>query len=184
MLQKTDVIGHFVCTCCDSCKNIQDSCIYLTGISLTGYRIAALESHLFSNHRIDLIDCLLITLKQLKEACLCSCSSFGAKEFQCAHHIFQILQVHQEFLCPESCTFTNCCRLCRLEMCECKRWLLFVFICKFGQFCNYVHQFLLNQFQSLCHNDDICVITYIAGCCTKMNDTFGLWALHTICIHV
>ena len=131
MLQKADIIGHLMCACRNTCKNIQDSCIYFAGIGLSGYRIAVLESHLFCDHRINLVDCLLIPFEQFQETCLCSGSSLGTQKFQCAHYIFQIFQIHQEFLCPESCTFTNCCRLCRLEMCKCKSWLFFVFICKF-----------------------------------------------------
>ena len=72
MLEKTDVIGEFVCTCCNSGKYIHNSCIHFTGIGLSGYRIACFKSHLLSNHWIDLINGLLISFKQFQETCLCT----------------------------------------------------------------------------------------------------------------
>ena len=59
--------------CGNARKNIQHSCINLSGIGLSGYRIAALKAHLFGNHRIDLINGLLVSVKQLQEAGLGSC---------------------------------------------------------------------------------------------------------------
>ena len=99
--------------------------------SLSRYRIAVLEPHLLCDHRINLVDGLLISFKQFKEACLCTGRSLGTEKFQSAHHIFQILEIHQEFLCPKCRTLTNGRRLCRLEMCKCQCRLFFVFICKF-----------------------------------------------------
>ena len=80
MLKKTDIVGHLMRTCCDSCKNVQHTCVNFSGIGLSGYRIAGLESHFLCDHRIDLIDSLLISVKQLQEACLCTCCSLGTKK--------------------------------------------------------------------------------------------------------
>ena len=61
--KKMDVIGEFVCTCCNSGKNIHNSCIHFTGIGLSRNRIAGLKSHFLCDHRINLIDRLLIPVK-------------------------------------------------------------------------------------------------------------------------
>ena len=155
VLEKADVIGHLVCTCCNTCKNIQDSCVDFAGVGLSGNRIALLESHLLCDHRIDLINCFLISIKKFQEACLCSGCSLGSKKLETSENIFQILKIHHEFLSPQSSTFTNSCRLCRLEMGKCQCRLILIFICEFGKLCDHIDQFLLNQLQSFCHYDDI-----------------------------
>ena len=62
--------------------------------------------------------------------------------------------------------------------------LIFVFVCKICQFCNHIHQFFLHQLQSLCHNDDIGIVSYIAGSCAKVDDSFRLRTLHTIRVYM
>ena len=64
MLQQPDIIAHLVGACRDSRKYVQHSCIHLPGIGLTGYRITRLKSHLFCDHRIDLVNRLLIAVKK------------------------------------------------------------------------------------------------------------------------
>ena len=173
-----------MCTCCNTCKNIQDSCVDFAGVGLSGNRIALLESHLLCDHRIDLINCFLISIKKFQEACLCSGCSLGSKKLETSENIFQILKIHHEFLSPQSSTFTNSCRLCRLEMGKCQCRLILIFICEFGKLCDHIDQFLLNQLQSFCHYDDICIISYITGGCTQMNDSLCFRALYSICIHM
>ena len=145
MLKKADIIGHLVCTCCNSCKNIGNTCIYLTGIGLSGYRIAFLKSHLLCDHRINLVDSLLISVKQFQKACLCSGCTFGSQKLHCSQNILQILQIKQEFLCPECCTLTYCSRLCRLKMCKCQSRLIFIFISESRKLGNNIDQFLLHK---------------------------------------
>ena len=84
MLQKTDIVGKLMCARCDACQNIDHSGIYFSGIGLAGYRIALFESHLFSDHRIDLIDGFLISVEQFQETCLCSGCSLGTQQFHSA----------------------------------------------------------------------------------------------------
>ena len=80
MLQQTDIVGHLVRTCRNTCQYIQYSGVHLTGVSLTGYRYAFLKAHLLSDHRIDLVDGLLISVKELQETCLGSCGSLGSQQ--------------------------------------------------------------------------------------------------------
>ena len=184
MLKETDIVGHLVRTCCDSCKNISNTCVYFTGISLSGYRIAFLESHFLCDHWIDLINGLLISVKQLQEAGLCSGCSLGSKKLHCSKNIFQIFQIKQEFLCPECCTFTNCSRLCRLEMCERQSRLFFIFISESRKFSNDIDQFLAYKLQRFCHYNNICIITYITGGCSQMDDPFCFRTLYTVCVYM
>ena len=69
-------------------------------------------------------------------------------------------------------------------MCKRQSWLIFIFICKFRQLCDHIDQFLANQLQSLCHNDNICIVTYITGSSAQMNDSLCFRALYTICINM
>ena len=38
---------------------------------------------------------------QFQKACLCSGCTFGSQKLHCSQNILQILQIKQEFLCPE-----------------------------------------------------------------------------------
>ena len=80
MLQQTDIVGHLVRTCCDTSQYIQYSGVYFTRVSLTGYRYAFLKAHLLSDHRIDLVDGLLISVKELQKTCLGSGGSLGSQQ--------------------------------------------------------------------------------------------------------
>ena len=170
--------------CRNSRKDIQHPGVYFTGICLSGNRIAALESHFLSNHGIDPVDGLLVSVKQFQETCLCSCGSLGAQKFQASQHIFQILQVHEEFLSPECGAFSHCCGLRRLEMSKRQRRLRFIFIREPGKFSDYIDQFLSHQLQRFRHHDNIRIITHIAGGCSEMDDTFCFGALYAVCIHM
>ena len=72
MLKKTNIVRHLMCTCSDSRKDIQHTGINLSGIGLSRNRIAGFESHLLCDHRIDLVNGLLIPVKKFQEAGLCT----------------------------------------------------------------------------------------------------------------
>ena len=171
MLKETNIIGQLVGTGSYACQDIGNPGINLSGIGLAGNSIALLEAHLGSNRRINLVNSLLVAIKELKEACLCAGSPLGAQQLQAVHNILQVLQVHNELLSPQGSTLAHSSRLCRLKMGECQGRQILIFLCKLGKLGNHIDQFLLNQLQGLTHDDNIGVITNIAGSSTKMNDT-------------
>ena len=173
-----------MCTCSDACQYIDHSGIDFSGVGLAGYRIALFESHLLCNHRIDLVDGLLISVKQFQKACLCPGCSLGTEQFHASKYIVQIFEIQTELLHPKRCTFSDGCRLCRLKMGKCQGRLVFVFICKFCQLCQYIDQFLFHQLQCFCHHDNVGIVTNIAGGCSQMDDAFCFRALYAICIHM
>ena len=69
MLQQTDVIAEFVGTLCDAGENVQHAGIHFSGIRLSGYRIAAVESHFFGDLAVDLMYLGEISVKELQEVC-------------------------------------------------------------------------------------------------------------------
>ncbi len=91
MLQKPDIVGELMGACRNPCKHIQCSRIHFTGIGLSRYRVTRLKPHLLRNHRIYLVNRLLISLEQLQKARLSTRSPFGSKKFKRPLHIFQIL---------------------------------------------------------------------------------------------
>ena len=80
MLEQSDIVWHLCSWCSNACEYIYPSCIYLTGICLTRLRITILKAHLLCDHRINLVYCLIVSVEELKEAGLCSCSALWAKE--------------------------------------------------------------------------------------------------------
>ena len=119
-----------MCAGCNTGKYIYYASIQFTGIGLSGNREACVKSHFLCNQFVRFFTFALITVKQLKETCLCTGSSFRTKKLHMRQHMIQIFQIHHKFLNPKRCTLTNCCRLCRLEMSKCKRRKVFVFHCK------------------------------------------------------
>ena len=171
-------------TCCNSGKNIAHAGIQFTGIRLSGYREAGIKSHFFSDHFICFFTSLFVALKQFKETCLCSRCSFGTKKFHMGKHMIQIFQIHHKFLHPKCRTFSDGRRLCRLKMRKGKRRKIFILHRKLRKFVDNIDQFLLNQFQSFCHNDNVCVISDITGGRTKVNDSGSFRTLLSIRIHM
>ena len=67
---------------------------------------------------------------------------------------------------------------------KCQGRLCFIFISKFSQLIQNTDQFLTYQLQGFCHNDDIGVVSYVAGSCTQMDDSFCCRALYAVRIHM
>ena len=66
--------------------------------------------------------------------------------------------------------------------CQCREF--FIFIRKFCKLIDHIDQLLLNKLQRLCHDNDIGIVTDIAGCCAKMDDTCCLRALLSVCVYM
>ena len=81
MLQQTDIVGHLVGAGCNTCQNVHHSGIHFSGIGLSGYRNTFFKAHLLCDHRINLINLLLISIEEFQEACLGTGCSFGTKKF-------------------------------------------------------------------------------------------------------
>ena len=168
----------------NSCQHIQHTSVNFSRISLSRHRIAAGKSHLFCDHRVNLVDSFLVSVKQFQKTCLSAGCPFGAQQFQRAEHIFQIFQIHQKFLGPQCGTFAHRRWLCRLEMCKRQCRLCFILLRKLSKLCDHIDQFLAHQFQCLSHHNDICVVTHIARGRSQMDNSLGFWALYAISIHM
>ena len=184
MLKQTDVVAHLMGGCGDSRQHIRHSCINLSGIGLSGYRETFLKSHLLSDHGIDLVNRLLIPVKQLQKRSLRSRCSLRSKELHGAEHIVQILIVQIKFLQPECRALSHGCRLCRLEMRECQRRLRLIFLSEIRQLRHNVYQLLFHKLQCLCHDNNIGIVTHIAGGRTEVDDASRLRALFSVCVHM
>ena len=180
MLQKADIIGEFMCAGRNSRQNIQHSGVYLSGIGLSGHRIAFPEPHFFRNHRINPINLFLISVEQLQKTGLCSCRPLGAEKLQRALHILQISEVHDKLIQPEGGPLTQRCRLRRLKMCESEAGVVVFFLRGFCQHVYDVDQFFSDQLQRLAHNNNIRIVSHIAGGCAQMDNPLSLRALDAV----
>ena len=184
MLKKSDIVAHLVCGCSDAGKHICHSGVHLAGVSLSGYRVALGKAHLLRDHGIDLVDGLLISVEQLQEGSLGSRGSLGAEKLHGTENIVQILQIKIKLLQPQSRTLSHGSGLCRLEVCECKGRLCLIFFRKISQLGNDIDQLLLHKLQSLCHHDNIGIVSHITACRTEMNDACCLGALLSVGVHM
>ena len=180
MLQETNVVGHLVGGGRDPRQNVQDPCIRLAGIGLTGHRYTLFETHLLCNHGIDPVNGLLISFKKLQKACLSSGRPLGAQKLHRTKDILHILQIHAELLQPQRRPFPHSRRLCRLKMGKCQRRQRFMCICKFCQLRDHVDKLPSDQTKRLGHDDDIRIVTHITGSSPQMDDSLRFRALHPI----
>ena len=184
MLKKTNIVGKLVRTLSNSAENIQHTCIQLTGICLSGNRKTCFKSHLLGNSLISLFAFLMVAIKKLQETCLCTCCTFGTKKLQLRNNIIHIIQIHDQFIEPKSCSLTNSCRLSRLKMCESQCRHISVLHSKIFQFCNNIDQFLSDNVKRFTHNDHICIVANITGCRTQMDNPLCLRALLSVSINM
>ncbi len=92
--------------------------------------------------------------------------------------------IHNKIHKPECCTLTYCCWLCRLKMSKSKARHILIFIGKLRNRSNCINKLFLYKEKCFLHCDNICIITNIAACCTKMNDSLCIRALLTICMNM
>ena len=69
-------------------------------------------------------------------------------------------------------------------MCICKAWKSFVLICEFCKLVNYLNKLSLDYLHSISHNDNVSIITYIAACSTKVDNTLSTRAGIAISMNV
>ena len=184
MLKQADIVGEFRGALGDPTQNGQDLAVQLTGIRLTGNGKAGRIAHLLCNLPIQLTHLFIITIKQLQEACLRSRRSLGAKQLGLGKLIFHVFQVHQQILNPERCTLADRRGLRGLKMREGQRRLILMLLREAGQCAHDKHQLLLHQVERFRHNDNIRVISHIAGCSAEMNDRLSLRTLHAISVNM
>ena len=168
----------------NACENVCHPGIDLSGICLPRYGIAFFKSHLCGNHGINLVYRLLVLVKQLQEACLCPRRSLRSQQLEASRNVLQILQIHQKFLHPERCAFSDCRRLGRLEVCKRKCRKVLVLVRKLCQLVNDIDQLFVHELERLVHHDDVCVVPDIARSRPKMDDARCLWTLLPISIHM
>src|SRR5659263_295878 len=96
----------------------------------------------------------------------------------------EFLQIKKKILKPSSCSFTNCNKLCRLEMSksECRHG--FIFISKSSQSGYYMYHSLTDKDKCVTHYNKIRIVTDIARCSSEMNNTSGFRALLAICMYM
>ena len=98
--------------------------------------------------------------------------------------MIEILQIKIKLLKPQRCTFSDGCWLSRLEVGKRKSRKLSVFVSKIRQLLHDIDQLLSHKPEGLCHEDNICIVPYITGGCSKMDDPLCLRALKSIGINM
>ena len=80
ILQDPQVVGEFAVALRYTSQRIQNLCVHLSGIGLAGYRNHFIKSHGRGDKLIQLLNFLLIDVKQFYETGLRAGSSFGAQQ--------------------------------------------------------------------------------------------------------
>src|SRR5574344_1141777 len=103
----------------------------------------------------------MVAIEQFKERRLGSGCTLTSQKLHIIKNILQVLKIYYQFIHPQCGTLTNSCWLCRLEMCESKCRKSLIFVSKLSQFIYNIDKLLMNKLKSLCHNNNICIVTYI-----------------------
>ena len=63
--KKTDIAAHLICTLSESRERAEDHIVDLAGVRLAGDVLPFVEAHLCTDHLVELLDFLVITIKEL-----------------------------------------------------------------------------------------------------------------------
>src|SRR5664280_1402590 len=126
----------------------------------------------------------MITMKQIQKTGLCPGCAFTAKKLNVVNYKSQFFQIKEKILKPQSCSFPNCNKLCRLKMSKSQSRHGFVFISKIRQSGYYMNQPLADKDKCITHYNKIRIVTDIARCSAEMNNTPGFRTLLAICMYM
>ena len=66
-------------------------------------------------------------------------------------------------------------------MCICETGERLVLLCELSQIVHDVDELSADYLQSVAHDDNVCVVAYIARCSTEVDDACGVWTSLTVC---
>ena len=69
-----------------------------------------------------------------------------------------------------------------MSKCQCRQIL--IFLCKLCKLSDKTYKLFLNKLHSLCHYDNISVVTDVTTCCTQVNNRFCVRTLYAVCVNV
>ena len=181
VLHKTDVICHFVGTCSNLRKKMQNLLIKIARVSLPRNRIN-IKVKLVSDIFLNAISSDEISAHQFHKGFLCAGCTSASKQFYGFEPMFEVFKVLHEILNPESCTFANSNGTCRLIMRIAKTGHIHVLVRKISKKFDNAKKAFPHQTESICINEDIGVVGNIARSCSKMDDAFCFRTLLSISI--
>ena len=115
----------------------------------------------------------MVTIEKLKEACLCTCSTFNTAESKVVACTLNVPQIPQQVLDPQGGTFSNGSELCRLHVGKAQRWQCAVLFSKGRKPLNHDGQFGQQEIEALAQENEIgCRVSTRTSC------------VHTIVRHI
>ena len=130
---------------------------------MTGNGNYSVKAHFLSDHSFKLLDLGAVALEKLLEGSLCACGSLGTEKLQVLKSVFKLVKVHEQLIYPKSSSLAHSGELCGLEVGVCQSGHILVLICKCGKLGDNGNKLLEDDVHSVSHNDDIGVVTNIAG---------------------
>jgi len=161
--QQTQVSGELAGGLGDASQGVEHQHVHLTGIGLAGHGHAAVEAHLRSDLPFQLLDFLMVALKQLQERGLGAGGALAAQQLQVVDAVLHLVEIHQQFVHPKRGTLADRGQLGGLEMGEPQGGQRLVGVSEFGQIVQHPHQLIPHQEKSFPHDDHIGVVSHIAA---------------------
>ena len=184
VLQEAQVVREFRRGLRDAGEDADHLVVELSGVSLTGDRIAGCEAHLVSDLLVELTDLLLIAFKEFHEGSLSTGGALGAEESHGLEAVFHFVVVEEDVLEPEGGALADGGRLGGLVMGEAQRRKVLVFNRELRQLVEEVHEFLFDESQAFGHRDDVGVVADVAGRGAEVDDALRVRALDAVGIDV
>ena len=102
----------------------------------------------------------------------------------CAQDMLDFFQIKQQLLHPQCGALTHSSRLSRLEMGKGKSGKILILIGKLGQYADEGNQLLQDDLSGLVHEDQIGVVSHIAGGSAQVDDGTGMGALLAVGVYL
>ena len=97
-------------------KRVENLRIDFTRVGLPGNRINRIKTHLAGDERVELTNFGMIAVKECEKTGLRAGRALGAAEAQCCQTVFDLVQIEQEIVAPETGALAHGGQLRWLEM--------------------------------------------------------------------
>lgn len=171
--QVADINSNTLASRAERAKSVTNIHVDLTGVGLTRNNESRAEASLLSDKLIQLLNLRVVTLEDLEERGLGTSGTLDTTEAQVITRALKVTQIHKQILDPQASTLANSNQLSRLAVGESQTRKVLVLLGELRQLVDDNGQLGDEDVETVAEQDQIGVISTVAGGSTPVDDTGG-----------